>query len=76
MQNEYFLEARESIARFELLALAAETEIQREAVKKELQRAKNALDDAFTHSSPAEQDRLVQMQDQLSQLYDYNLFLH
>ena len=73
MDNQYLLDARESVARFELLALAAETEIQREAVKRELQRAKMALDSAFTHSSPAEQDQLVYMQDQLNQLYDYNL---
>ncbi|MFC0557726.1 DUF3813 domain-containing protein [Halalkalibacter alkalisediminis] len=73
MDNQYFLDARESVARFELLALAAETDIQREAVKKELQRAKMALDSAFINATPAEQDQLVHMQDQLNQLYDYNL---
>ncbi|WP_227936790.1 DUF3813 domain-containing protein [Alkalihalobacillus deserti] len=73
MENQHFLEARESVARFELLALAAETDIQHEAVKKELQRAKTALNSAFTSSSPAEQDQIVHMQDQLNQLYDYNL---
>lgn len=73
MENQSFLDARESVARFELLALAAETDAQREAVKKELHRAKIALDSAFTNSSPAEQDQLVYMQDQLNQIYDYNL---
>lgn len=64
-----FQEARESVARFELLSLVAETEIQQEAVLKELQRAKVALHSAFTQSTPAEQDQLVQMQEHLQRMY-------
>jgi hypothetical protein len=68
-----FQEARESVARFELLALAAETQIQREAVLKELQRAKLALHSAFTNSTPAEQDQLIYMQEHLQSFYQDEL---
>ncbi|MFC0469348.1 DUF3813 domain-containing protein [Halalkalibacter kiskunsagensis] len=68
-----FQEARESIARYELLALAAETDIQREAVQKELQRAKDTLNSAFATSSPAEQDQLMHFQEQLSNLNELEL---
>ncbi|MDV2685006.1 DUF3813 domain-containing protein [Alkalihalophilus lindianensis] len=68
MGNMLYQEAREAVARAELLALAAETDIQREAVQKEIQRAKNALNSAFHHSSTAEQEQLGQMQSQLHNL--------
>ncbi|WP_332689318.1 DUF3813 domain-containing protein [Halalkalibacter lacteus] len=68
-----FQEARESVARFELLSLAAETDIQREAVQKELQRAKEALHSAFLTSSPAEQDQLMHMQEHLSNMSELDL---
>ncbi|ARK31513.1 DUF3813 domain-containing protein [Halalkalibacter krulwichiae] len=74
MDNPYFQEARQTIARLELLAFAAETDTQREAVKKELHRAKMILNSAFPYSSPAEQDQIIHMQDLLNDLYDYDLY--
>ncbi|GAE35406.1 DUF3813 family protein [Halalkalibacter akibai] len=73
MESSSFLDARESVARLELLALAAETDLQHQAVKKELDRAKATLDQAFSQSSPAEQDQIVHMQNHINHLYDYNL---
>jgi hypothetical protein len=64
--SQSFQEAREFVARYELLALVAETDIQREAVQKELKRAKDALNSAFSSSTPAEQDQLIHLQEQLS----------
>ncbi|TWI57202.1 DUF3813 domain-containing protein [Halalkalibacter nanhaiisediminis] len=68
MGNQLYQEAREAVARAELLSLAAETDIQREAVQKEIQRAKNALSSAFANSSPAEQEQLAEMQDHLQNI--------
>ncbi|NEU29705.1 DUF3813 domain-containing protein [bacterium LRH843] len=74
MGNQLFQSAREAVARAELLSLAAETDIQREAVQKELQRAKNALSSAFANSTPAEQEQLAAMQEHLHNLNDYNTY--
>lgn len=68
MGNQFYQEAREAVARAELLALAAETDIQREAVQKELHRAKNALSSAFANSTPAEQEQLSEMQTHLQNI--------
>ncbi|WP_100404897.1 DUF3813 domain-containing protein [Bacillus solitudinis] len=65
MENELYQQAREAVARAELLSLAAETDIQRQAVQKEIQRARHALQSAFAKSSPAEQDQLAMMEDHL-----------
>jgi hypothetical protein len=73
MESQSYLDVRESIARLELLALAAETKIQHEAVRKELERAKATLNQAFINSSPAEQDQLIHMQEHLSHFYNYDL---
>ncbi|MET3507751.1 DUF3813 domain-containing protein [Halalkalibacter oceani] len=70
MGNHLYQEAREAVARAELLALAAETDIQREAVQKEYSRAKQALSSAFANSTPAEQEQLASLQEQLHQFGD------
>ncbi|ADC48511.1 MULTISPECIES: DUF3813 domain-containing protein [Alkalihalophilus] len=74
MGNMLYQEAREAVARAELLALAAETDIQREAVQKEIQRAKNALNSAFHNSSMAEQEQLGHMQTQLQNITSMGQF--
>lgn len=74
MYNESYQTLREAVARAEILAFAAETDIQREAVQRELTRAQNALHSAFAESSPAEQDQLVYMQTQLQNLSDMSMY--
>ncbi|GAE25245.1 hypothetical protein JCM9140_1227 [Halalkalibacter wakoensis JCM 9140] len=66
--HDFFQDARETVARLELLALAAETETQHQAVLKQYDRAKETLNDAFHFSAPAEQDQIIQMQEHLQRL--------
>ncbi|WP_100373543.1 DUF3813 domain-containing protein [Bacillus sp. FJAT-45037] len=74
MGNMHYQQAREAVARAELLAMAAETDIQREAVQREIGRAKNALNSAFHQSTPAEQEQLGEMQSQLHNITSMGQF--
>ncbi|WP_088103560.1 DUF3813 family protein [Halalkalibacter urbisdiaboli] len=73
--NDLYHQAREAVARAELLSLAAETDIQREAVQKEISRAKTLLSNAFDQLTPAEQDQLMVMQEHLQSIGDFDSYL-
>ncbi|WP_413379581.1 DUF3813 family protein [Alkalihalobacillus sp. 1P02AB] len=69
MVNSY-QQAREAVARAELLTIAAETDIQREAANNHLEKAKSALQKAALYATEQEQKQLTLMKSHISTIME------